>query len=274
MIDKKCFFPITALSTLFIIAAQPHPVPGAETGTVEIDINRLKKEISQVKTERQRLHEDLSRDKSEFASYQERTASRKLSYAAETDSLHKLIVSFERKKDSLDAHISSIELEKRNFDLLKERFREHIAKACEQLLSSVKKCPPVVSRPIVGAITFLLNDCTTKNIDNIEALQRLVQTVRNVDEATLSIQTGQEASPVPDIRGSASMLRIGAVFEAIVDEDGKNAAVWLGGPGWRTLSGEENVGTISKAIAIRESKALPAFIALPWGIVRPKESDK
>jgi hypothetical protein len=278
MMPKKYFFHNAVLCVFFMIAGLPHPALSVEPVNYDLDISRLKKEIAQVRTERQRLQEDISRDKNEFTSYQERTASRKQGYAAETDSIRGLIVSFERKKDSLDAFIGSLEQKKRNFDLLKERFREHIAEACEKLVNAIKKYPPAVFRPANGALTFLLNDCAAKNIDNREALQRFVQILRNLDESTLSIQTGQEASPVPAIKGNASMLRIGSIFEAVVDEDGKNAAVWQGGeagtPGWRVLSDVESAGQISKAIAIRESKSMPAFIVLPWGKERPKETGK
>ncbi len=277
MHGKQGSFSLSVIAFAIILPLQPHGARGADNTAYDQDPNRLKKEISQVKSERQRLREDISRDKSEFASYQERTAARKQSCTAETDSVRAVIAQFERKKDSLDAYISGIDLKKRNFDLVKERFREHIAKGCEKLLATIKKYPPAVSRPATGALTFLLNDCTTKNIDNIEALQRLAQTLRNLEESAFSIQTGQETSPVPSIRGSAAMLRIGSVFEAVVDEDGKNAAVWNCDSGtveWRTVSGPDNVAAISAAIAIRESKSLPAFVALPWGPQRPKEAGK
>jgi hypothetical protein len=253
-------------------------VQGAEVADLDLDINRIKKEITQVRAERQRLKDDIARDKSDFDAYCARTASRKKAYVAETDSVRGLIVSFGRKKDSLDAHIAGIEQKKRNFDLLKENFREHIARACGKLIDYVKRLPPALSRPAAGALTFLLNDCKTRNIDNVEALQRLVQIVRNLDESTLSIQTGQEASPAPSIRGSAAMLRIGSIFEAVVDEDGKNGAVWQAGEAdvgqWRMLPGTQQAQMISKAIAIRESKSLPSFIMLPWGNEPPKEAGK
>jgi hypothetical protein len=278
MVQVKHLFRRLVIGAFLIIAWPSHPAPNAESPQNDPEIARLKKETAQVRTERQRVREDISRDKNEFSAYQERIASRKHDYTAETDSIRRLTASYERKKDSLDAFISSIESKKRNFELMKDRVREHIALACEKLLSAIKKIPPAVSRPAVGALTFLLNDCATKNIDNIEAMQRFVQIARNLDEASYSIQTGQEASAVPQLRGNASMLRIGTVFEALVDEDDKTAAVWQGGeaglPEWRVLSEGEYAGMISKAIAIRESKSMPAFIVLPWRTERPKETGK
>jgi hypothetical protein len=275
---KKCQLPALICTAIFMATGVHNPAPGAPATNDDLDISRLKKEIAQVKTERQRVQEDILRDKNENTVYLERIASRKAASSAETDSIHRLTASFEHKKDSLDAVIAAVDQKKHNFDLLKDRFREHIIAACGKLITKLKRYPPAVSRPAIGALTFLLSDCTAKNIDNREALQRFVQIMKNLDESTLTIQTGQEASAAPSIKGSVSMLRIGTVFQALVDEDNKKAALWQAGdansPQWRPLSDEESAAMISKAIAVRESKSLPAFIPLPWGIYPPKEGSK
>jgi hypothetical protein len=272
-IQSACIF-----SVFFMVAGGVTPVTSAEPPNEDLEINRLKKEIAQVKTERQRVREDIIKDKNENSAYVERTASRKAGYSAETDSVRRLTASFEHKKDSLDATIAAVESKKRNFDLLKDRFREHIVSACGKLMSAIKRYPPAVSRPTTGALTFLLNDCSSKDIDNREALQRFVQITKNLDETTLSIQTGQEASPTPTLKGTVSMLRIGLVFQAAVDEDAKKAAIWQSGedgsPQWQAIPDEEGASMISKAIAVRESKSMPAFIPLPWGNYVPKEGSK
>jgi hypothetical protein len=270
MLQKNCLSGALTLAAFITLTGIGHSARGAEIPNYDPDISRLRKEIAQVRMERQRVREDILRDKSEQTAYQERTASRSAAYAAETDSIHRLVSSIEHKKDSLDAFIADIRLKQKNLDLLKSRFRDHIATACKKLIDAIKLYPPALSRPAVTALTFLLNDCTTKDIDNIEALQRFVQILRNLDESTLSIQTGQETSPLPAIKGSVSMLRIGAVFEALVDEDVKNAVIWQGGDslagGWRAISDGETASMISKAIAVRESKSLPEFIPLQWGM--------
>jgi hypothetical protein len=259
---------------LFVmIVFTPPFIFSAENTDYNLEISRLRKEIAQVKIERHRLGEDIARDGSEHGAYQERTAVRKASLIAETDSIRRLTVSYERQKDSINAAITDLELKQKNFDLLKSRFRDHIIIACKKLLNAIRWYPPSISRPAASSVSFLLNDCTAKNIDNVEALQRFVQILKNLDDGTLSIQTGQETSAIPEIKGNASLLRIGAVFEAIVDEDGKTAAVWGGGNsasgGWQLVSGRENIELIAKAIAVRESKSLPAFIPLPWGTPQP-----
>jgi hypothetical protein len=267
--QKKCLPGAGTFIALIMIVGARQPVPGAEIPDFDLEIGRLRKEIALVKLERERLREDIARDKNEHAAYRERTAARKTDYIAETDSVRRLAASVERQKDSIEAFTADLEVKQKNFDLLKERFRDHIVTACKKIMDGIGRCPPSLSRPLAAALAFLANDCTSKNIDNIEALQRFVQILRNLDDATLSIQTGQETSALPQIKGNASMLRIGAVFEAVVDEDAKNAAVWIGGDsaagGWRAVSDAESVGSISRAIAVREGKSLPAFLPIPWG---------
>jgi hypothetical protein len=266
---QKYFKDAAIVLAVALSAGASRPVLGAEVPDYDIEINRLRKEITQAKLERQRLREDIERDRKEHVAYRERTAARKSEYIAETDSIRRLAASVERRKDSIDACIADIERKQKNCDLLKDRFRDHIIAACKNLMHAIGAFPPALSRPVVAALSFLINDCMAKNIDNIEALQRLAQIMRNLEDGTLSIQTGQETSAIPEIKGGASVLRIGAVFEALVDEDAKNAAVWVGSDSaageWRTVSDGASVGAISKAIAVRESKALPDFLLLPWG---------
>ncbi len=239
----------------------------------EAEINRLKKEMAQLRIERQRVKETVAREKKEFAEYRERTALRKAAAAAEIDSIRRLAGSLERNRDSLEALIETLNANKKNAELSRARFRDRLIASCKTLHNAALRFPPSVSRQSIGALTFLINDCTAGNIDAIEGLQRLVQIIRNLEEAGQTIQTGQVASEVPQIRGAVSMLRIGAVFEAVIDEDGKKAAVWQSGdfirPAWTPVDAQD-AAMIFKAIAIRENKAMPSFVPLPFGDVKPK----
>ena len=65
------------------------------------------------------------------------------------------------------------------------------------------------------------------------------------------------------------MLRIGVFFEAIVDNEGKTGALWHGNdstgqPIWQMVTDNQTAADLLKAVNIRESKALPALIALPY----------
>jgi hypothetical protein len=250
-----------------------------ENVDLENEINRLKKELSQVRIERQRAAEDIARDKKEFADYQQRTATRKNECATETDSIKRQTVLLVQKKDSLAAIINASQIKRKQYELLQESFRQGVMDACARLLDLAKKAPAAISNQTVGALTFLINDCKAKTIDNIEALHRLMQIIQNLDDAGASIQIGQETSEVPEIRGSASMLRIGAVFEAIVDDDGKVCAYWsgvdsLGHERWDVIRDPAMASLVLKAILVRQGKALPSFIDLPYGRSVVKEVKK
>jgi Protein of unknown function (DUF3450). len=251
----------------------------AENVDIENEINRIKKELSQVRLERQRTAEEISRDKKDFADFQSHSEARKSTLSAETDSIKHQTVLLERRRDSLSVLINSTQLKRRQYELLQESFRQRLIAACNGLIALARKMPPGVSDQSVGALTFLLNDCKSKTIDNIEGLHRLIQVTQNMEEAGAAIQVGQETSTVPEIRGSASMLRIGDVFEAIVDEDGKVCAFWRGADStgralWEVVKDQTIASTVLKAINVREGKSLPAFIDLPYGPSVHKEAGK
>lgn len=250
-----------------------------ENADLENEINRLKKDLSQVRIERQRTAEDMAKDKKEFAEYQRRTAARKNECITETDSIKRQTALFVRKRDSLAVIINGSQIKRRQYELLQESFRQSVMDACARLLVLAKKVPADVSNQTVGTLTFLMNDCTLKSIDNIEALHRLMQIIQNLDEAGATMQIGQETSAVPEIRGSASMLRIGNFFEAVTDDEGKVCAYWrgvdsLGRPKWDVIRDPAMASMVLKAILVRQGKALPSFIDLPYGRSVVKEVKK
>jgi hypothetical protein len=247
-----------------------------ENEDLENEINRLKKELSQVRLERQRAAEDMAKDKKDFADYQQRIATRKSECVAETDSIKRQAALLAQKRDSLAAIVNGSQLKRKQYDLLQDSFRQSVLDACARLLALAKTTPADIANQTVGALTFLMNDCKAKTIDNIEALHRLTQIIQNLDEADATIQIGQETSAVPEIRGSASMLRIGGVFEAIVDDEGKVCAYWRGVDSldrqrWEVVRDPAMASLVLKAILVRQGKALPSFIDLPFGRPAGKE---
>jgi len=252
-------------------------VQGAENGESDIELLRLKKELAQVRQERQKVREDAKRDKKDFAEYQQRFADKKASLSAETDSVKRVASAFEAAADSLAGLASAFDLQKKQYELLQDRFKDRLASACGRLIAIAKIYPPSVLKQCLGSLSFLLSDCTAKTIDNAEGLHRLAQIVQNMEEYSQSIQTGQETSPPPILRGAALMLRIGTVFEAVTDEDGKIGAIWLGNdsagqPQWRIITNATQCAAILKAINIRDSKALPEFVDLPYLVHARKEA--
>jgi hypothetical protein len=126
----------------------------------------------------------------------------------------------------------------------------------------------MVRKNLEGSIAFLRNDLSTKASDNIEGITRFFQISRDIQEASATVQISQDQPPVGGLRGACSGIRLGAIFEAMVDAKGEKAAVWTGNnpdqtPHWRLIENPTAAADIQKAIAIREGKALPGFVNLP-----------
>ncbi len=246
------------------------------SSTIDQEMKRIKKEQAQIRAERQRVSEDAGKDLKEFSEYRDRTAARKKSLISETDSLKRVAVSYAIKRDSLEALIGGIRLKKREIDLSQERFRVRMVAACNRLITTAQQTPPSISPQFTGAFTFLLNDCSSKGVDNLEGLRRLVQIVQNMEDASSLVQTSQGATPVPELRGNVNLLRIGSVYEAAADDKSGACAVWRGidsayQPVWKLYTDRATVTAIREAINIREGKTLPAFTTLPFGKASRKE---
>ena len=122
--------------------------------------------------------------------------------------------------------------------------------------------------PMLSGLSLLMNDMTIKSIDVVEGCTRLVQILGKLDEAGSGIQISQESSPVADIRGMVYRLRIGTIFEAVVDTKGEKCAVFSGwgddgAPHWKDLDSPVLAQAVLQAVNIREGKSLPAFVNLP-----------
>ena len=250
-----------------------------ENVDVENEIGRIKKELSQARVERQKVAEDISKDAREFADYGQRAVARKSEGIAETDSIKRETALTVKKSDSLAAVISGLQLKRKQYDLMQEAFRQSVLAACARIQSFAKTTPDGASNQIVGSLTFLMNDCSSKAIDNVEAVRRLMQIIQNLDEASAAIQVGQETAAVPEIRGAGSMLRIGDIFEAVIDEEGKVCAFWHGadarGQGrWDVVRDPAAAAVVLKAINVRQGKALPSFVDVPYDVSSVKEAKK
>jgi hypothetical protein len=106
-----------------------------------------------------------------------------------------------------------------------------------------------------------------------------MQIIQNLDEASAAIQAGQETAAVPEIRGAGSMLRIGDIFKAVIDEEGKVCAFWHGadarGQGqWEVVRDPAVAAVVLKAINVRQGKALPSFVDVPYNVSSVKEAKK
>lgn len=252
------------LLLLFLVCAG-----AAQNGSSSLDdeIVRLRKELSQVAGQRNRAAADAVRDAQEFQSYQARTAARKQQLLDETDSIHQRIRSVRHTGDSLSAVVASVQSAKKQFALLQSGAREELKRGCDTFLRDLSAMPPLAAGTLKASLRFLQGELAGNAVDNGEALQRLDQILRDMHEATMSVQDQQGESPLPEITGSAKKIRIGTLLEACSDEKGTIAALWVGSdssgtPRWKLLL--KGAGAIAAAVDMRQGKAMPSIIDLPF----------
>jgi hypothetical protein len=232
----------------------------------EVDnaIARARRELEKVAAQREETAAAAARDRAEFAAYQERTGARIERLEQETDSIRARIGFHQRESDSLAAELGSLRARERDFDLARRRLREQLVRCCDTLLAIDSAMSPLLAEALYEPLEFLRSELAAGAVDNAEAMHRLVSIADDFENRLLDIEILQGRSPSPHVTGVAYRLRIGGVFEAAVDAEGRRAAVWdRAAADWIPL-GEDAAGRILEAVNIREGKAVPSIVELPF----------
>ncbi|MBD3391351.1 MAG: DUF3450 family protein [Chitinivibrionales bacterium] len=240
----------------------------AQDADLDAEIKRVRRELMQVQEERERTVQEQEKDAKDFEEYRKRTVKRMREIRHETDSIKQDIRVYKAQNDSLAALVDAERSRQKQYGLLQEDFRKALIDASDRIAEFAARFPPSASKKPLSALHLLKNDLNTKSIDNVEGINRLFQISRDMHEATASVQIVQGSSPIPDLRGTTYSLRIGTLFEAIVNATGTRAAVLTGrddngNPQWRVISDAAVAGQILKAVNVREGKALPELVELP-----------
>ncbi len=256
----------------------PILVVAADQQTTDLDaeINRIRRELSQVQAERQRNRQEAEKDKQDLAYYSERTATRFSEVKKETDSIKQEISRYSSRSDSLAAQITLAQAQRRQAELSQDFLRQHLVRSCDTVTSYATYLPPMVRGEILSSIALLRSELTVKSIDNTESANRLYQIMSQMEDAVGSIQVVQEVSTLPDIRGTVYHIRYGGLFEGVVDVKGERCAVWSGyttdgTPLWKTSPDRAVAVEMLRAAEVREGKTLPGFVKLPLALIRGDE---
>lgn len=201
-----------------------------------------------------------------FETYTARMKQRLSALSVETDSVRNAIGGFQRTSDSLGAVISRLEAQQREYDLRQTRFGEVLIAMCDSLMACADAATPSLAGASRAAADFLRSERAAGGIDNIEGINRLVQIINDLEMRLMEIEISQGVSPLPDIPGTVYRLRLGSVFEAVVDEKGERCAVWspVGTEAWAFIDDPRTAGQILKAIKVREGKTRPELVELPF----------
>jgi hypothetical protein len=236
------------------------------------EIQRIRKELMQVQDERARVKEEKQKDIEDFRAYRKRTRNRLSQVRTETDSLRRLIGVTKNENDSLNALIEAEKDRKRQYELLQRSFSNAIAVNCDRAVEVAATIPPIINGKHLSALELLKGELANTSVDNVEGVARLTQVLRDMGDVTGTIQIVQGSSPIPEIRGTAYRIRIGAFFEAVVNAKGTRAALWTGydengGAVWQQIEDPLIAGQILQAVNVREGKSLPELVKLPVGHV-------
>ncbi|MBN1981610.1 MAG: hypothetical protein JW795_08770 [Chitinivibrionales bacterium] len=240
---------------------------------IDTEIGRFRKELAQTMMQRQKNREELERDIKEAETYKIRTMKRFSDMQSEMSSMKKEISIQGTKRDSIAALIVLEQSRQQQLALSQEALRVTLIKSCVRIKSDAEALPPMIRQQNIAAVELLKSELEQKTIDNIEALNRFVQILNRMMDATSTIQVSQESSPIPEIRGTVYRIRMGTLVESIVDMKGEHAAVWISSnlrkpAAWIPVENKEYSAMLLKAASIREGKALPAFA----GMVLPVDS--
>jgi hypothetical protein len=241
----------------------------AQNDELDREIIRLKKEISRVQAQRSDEAKQVKKEQAEFKAYQERIAGRIAAVNRQTDSINTALHQATHRNDSLHARISSVNAQLREQEMLGSRVRTVIAGALKKLQGELPNLPPLIKDQYSGPVSYLITELEAGTVENTEALYRMMRLVQDLRTVSQEIQVVEGASPVPQLQGVVYRLRIGAVFEAIVDQNGRKAFVWDGtGAGsdsvWRAVGSSDGAAAILKAVKIREGKTVPELVELPF----------
>ncbi|NLP01199.1 MAG: DUF3450 domain-containing protein [Fibrobacter sp.] len=243
---------------------------GAEQGSVDEEIARVKKELAKIESERSKVKKERAKDKAEFDSYQSRTARKISALKGQIDSTENQIKALSSVRDSLESRLLSVNTGMKQQELLQKRLREKLLLSCNDLLAESERLPPLASEQVRGSIIYLRSEITSGSIDNTEALHRFVRIAHDMKILSREVQVAEGISPVKQISGTVYRLRVGCVFEAVVDSRGEKA-FYREENEWKPVEDPAVAASLLKAVKIREGKTVPVLVNLPFASVKEKE---
>jgi len=244
-------------------------VVSAVADELDREIAQVKKEIERVNAQRRDENTLAKKEQAEFTAYTKRTADKRAALVHQTDSVKTETVRLAAVNDSLGAALHAVEQQIREQDLQQEYVRKAIVSAVQAVASEVNGLPPLIAGQYRPPLEYLISELQSKSVENTEALFRLMRIVADVRTLSQDIQVVEGSSPVPDLRGSVYRLRIGAFFEAVVDQAGTSAFLWCRDTAqadagqYRAVDDPAAATAILKAVLIREGKSIPELVNLP-----------
>ncbi len=251
--------------TLFLLlAALVQPIFSQEEVELENQLRRAKKDLEQLEKERKKIQEATQEDYKQFKEYQQRARKKFKALKQKNDSLNQIASGLRSKNGQLGSRINSIKSSQREYDIYQQRVKQKLEKLCDTLLQVTEALSPLLSEKNSASIKFLKSEIQASTSDNIESMNRLFSILTELDNKLMSIEVEQGTSPLPNITGVVYRLRIGGIFESLVNEKGTQAALWdFKEQKWEMVDDKDTVTRIRKAVSIRIGKSVPELVPLP-----------
>jgi hypothetical protein len=119
----------------------------------------------------------------------------------------------------------------------------------------------------ISALKFLEGEIAAGTITIAEGLERYWQIVSQIEQASFRIETWTGASPVSEVHGDVTFLRMGFVWLACIGNDNTTAFTYNSEQKkFNIVKNKEQTAAIHKAIKLTSGMAAPQLIALPFRI--------
>jgi len=260
-----------AVISFMTLAATAGMLFAEDNDEVGRELRRIKDEIRRVKAQRAEEAQHVKKENWEYADYRKRTAKKINAITTRTDSLQQQLQQLNTRTDSLTAQLEATKTAIEEENLRKKSLSKVIIKSVESVKEELERFPPMIREQYSGSLAYLIGEVKGGTVENTEALHRLMRIVRDVRTVAQEIQVIESVSPVAEVRGTVSRLRIGAVFEAVYDNKSNTAFIWSAAvdtlpENWLPVKDGTTLAAIKKAILMREGKVVPELLALPFSM--------
>ena len=239
------------------------PAFAQEEVELENQLRRAKKDVEQLEKERAKIRQATQEDYEQFKEYQQRARLQFAALKKKNDSLNQIAARLRAKNAALGSNISGLKSRQREYDIHQEKVRARLAQLCDTLLRVTEALSPMLSDKQASTIKFLKSEIQAATSDNLESMSRLYAILTDMENRLMDIEVDQGASPLPNITGVVQKLRIGGIFEAVVNENGTQAALWNFQERKWEMVADGDASRIKKAVSIRTGKTVPELVALP-----------
>jgi Skp family chaperone for outer membrane proteins len=262
MIRRRIF---AALLLALPIAAQASDEHEAEMVAMREEIRELAGKTQEIRKKIEHTKEKAAQDSAGYQKYIAGHRSRIADLAAERDSLKMLVRELESKRDDFEENARSAELSAGNIKAMSSSITALVARNCDLLVDSLAGLDRFNIDRQLSALRFLSGEITAGTVDAIEGMERYYQIVKQLEQQSRAAESWSGPSPSAQMKGEVTFLRLGFVWLACVNSDNTAALFWnVGNASWETVSDQQQILAVRKAIDLVAGKAAPQLIALPF----------